>query len=235
MNGAIPAQCKSAESTVKELEAELEDAYEEVQNAKGSGKASAGQHAFNAYKKLQEAKKALNHCLIEAGVPPPPQPLDATFVGAYSVSTTHPNAPGPFRGTITIGCRFSSDRTYVIITYFPAVVTDSFPLGGILGSDQVTITEIGLGSGSFDQATGAMAISLSLNFHHSSSFLSDSTLALIMDTGTHTSLSGALTANGSPMDAQGMITLAGVGIFSNGNLGGSEASVFIAGQVSPHP
>ena len=63
----------------------------------------------------------------------------------------------------------------------------------------------------------------------------DSTLSLLMDTGRHTSPSGALRACGSPMDAQGMVTFAGVGVFSRGYLAGDEASIVLAGQIAPHP
>jgi hypothetical protein len=37
------------------------------------------------------------------------------------------------------------------------------------------------------------------------------------------------------MDAQGMITFAGVGAFSRGYLAGEEASIVLAGQIAPHP
>jgi hypothetical protein len=60
-----------------------------------------------------------------------------------------------------------------------------------------------------------------LLFHHSliiRFYPLDSTLSLLMDTGTHTSPSGALRASGSPMDTQGMVTFAGVGVFSRGYL-----------------
>ena len=77
-----------------------------------------------------------------------------------------------------------------------------------------------------------------LLFHHSlviRLYPLDSTLSLLMDTGTHTSSSGALRASGSPMDAQGMVTFAGVGVFSRGYLAGDEASIVLAGQIAPHP
>ena len=77
-----------------------------------------------------------------------------------------------------------------------------------------------------------------LLFHHSlviRFYPLDSTLSLLMDTGTHTSSSGALRASGSLMDAQGKVTFAGVGVFSRGFLAGDGASVLLAGQIAPHP
>ncbi len=77
-----------------------------------------------------------------------------------------------------------------------------------------------------------------LLFHHSLNirfYPLDSTLSLLMHTGTHTSPGGALRASGSPMDAQGMITFAGVGVFSGGYLAREEASIVLAGQIAPHP
>jgi hypothetical protein len=56
-----------------------------------------------------------------------------------------------------------------------------------------------------------------------------------MDTGTYTSSSGALRVSGSPMDAQGTVTFAGVGVFSRGYLAGDDASIVLAGHIAPHP
>ena len=79
---------------------------------------------------------------------------------------------------------------------------------------------------------------IDLLFHHSLTirlYPLDSTLSLLMDTGAHTSPSGALRASSTPMDAHGMVTFAGVGVFSGGYLARDEASIVLTGQIAPHP
>ncbi len=164
-------------------------------------------------------------------------PLKATFTGAFLVKTTNARARGPFKGPHSIGCSFSADRTHLTITRFPPISVGPIRVP-VFGVDTVTATRMGGGTGSFTSGTGAMSMRIVLLFHHSlliRLYPLDSTLSLLMDTGTHISSSGALRASGSPMDAQGMVTFAGVGVFSRGYLAGDEASIVLAGQIAPHP
>ena len=234
MNISIPAQCKAVNDEVEAVKSDIQDLQDELANAVGSEKAPIGQQLHLKYAQLAVVQKALDSCLEQAHVP---LPLNATFTGAYTVNTTFPKAKGPFSGAVTIGCHFSADRTQVTNTSFPSISVGPISIP-VVGSDMVTVTQTGRGSGSFTPDTGAMSMLIVLLFHHSLKipfYQADSTLSLIMETGTNTSPSGALTAIGSPMDAQGMIVLAGVGIFSGGYLAGYEASTVLAGQIAPHP
>jgi hypothetical protein len=143
-------------------------------------------------------------------------PLEATFTGAFLVKRTNARARGPFKGPLTIGCSFSADRTHLTITRFPSISVGPLRVP-VFGQDTVTATRRGGGSGSSASATGAMSMRIVLLFHHSlviRLYPLDSTLSLLMDTGIHTSSRGALRASGSPMDARGMVTFAGIGVFS---------------------
>ncbi len=129
------------------------------------------------------------------------------------------------------------DAPDVTITRFPPISVGPIRVP-VFGLDTVTATRTGGGSGSSTSGTGAMSMQIVLLFHHSLNirfYPLDSTLSLLMHTGTHTSPGGALRASGSPMDAQGMITFAGVGVFSGGYLAREEASIVLAGQIAPHP
>jgi hypothetical protein len=230
----IPSPCQTAAHEVETIQSQLQDLQDELVNAVGSKKVPLDQQLHRASAELTLAQNALNSCLEQAQIP---LPLEATFTGAFLVKTTNARARGPFKGTLTVGCSFSADRTRVTLTRFPPISVGPIRVP-VLGLDTVTATRTGGGSGSSTSGTGAMSMRIVLLFHHSliiRFYPLDSTLSLLMDTGTHTSPSGALRACGSPMDAQGMVTFAGVGVFSRGYLAGDEASIVLAGQIAPHP
>ncbi len=234
MNTPAPAQCQTANDEVETIQSEIQDLQDELVNAVGSEKVPLDQQLHHANAQLALAQKALNARLEQAHIP---LPLEATFTGTFLMKTTNARARGPFRGALTIGCSFSADRTHVTITRFPSISVGPISVP-VFGSDTVTATKTGGGSGSSTPATGVMSMRMDLLFHHSLTirfYRLDSTLSLLMDTGTRTSRGGTLRASGSPMDAQGTITFAGVGVFSGGYLAGDEASIVLAGQIAPHP
>lgn len=160
--------------------------------------------------------------------------LPSLFAGTATLKTSYSNAPGPFASQVTIGIMFSPDRKIVTITNFPTITTPTIPLPWPLGSDTVTVTKTGGGIGGFDPTSGAMGIPITLHFHHSNSLLSDSDLELVLSTGSEQSPHGFFKDQGSPMQS-GRITLVGDGAFSGGVLGGSDASLIVAGTVTPSP
>jgi hypothetical protein len=230
----VPAACQTAAREVETIQSQLQALQDELANAVGSKKVPVDQQVHLAIAHLALAQNALNSCVEQAHIP---LPLAATFTGAFLVKTTNARARGPFKGALTMGCSFSADRTQVTLTRFPPISVGPIRVP-VFGVDTVTATRTGGGSGSSTSSTGAMSMRIVLLFHHSLTirfYPLDSTLSLLMNTGTHTSPSGALRASGSPMDAQGKVTFAGVGVFSGGYLAGDEASIVLAGQIAPHP
>jgi hypothetical protein len=230
----IPSPCQTAAHEVETIQSQLQDLQDELVNAVGSKKVPLDQQLQRASAQLTLAQNALNSCLEQAQIP---LPLEATFTGAFLVKTTNARARGPFKGTLTMGCSFSADRTRVTLTRFPPISVGPIRVP-VFGVDTVTATRTGGGFGSSTPGTGEMSMRIVLLFHHSlviRFYPLDSTLSLLMDTGAHTSPSSALRASGSPMDAHGMVTFAGVGVFSRGYLAGDEASIVLAGHIAPHP
>jgi hypothetical protein len=231
----VPDPYQRAAHEVETIDSQLQDLHDELVNAVGSKKVPLDRQVHRANAHLTLAQNASNSsCVEQAHIP---LPLEATFTGAFLVKTTNARARGPFKGALTMGCSFSADRTRVTLTRFPPISVGPIRVP-VFGLDTVTATRTGGGSGSSTSGTGAMSMRIVLLFHHSLTirfYPLDSTLSLLMDTGAHTSSSGALRASGSPMDAQGMVTFAGVGVFSGGYLAGDEASIVLAGQIAPRP
>jgi hypothetical protein len=128
---------------------------------------------------------------------------------------------------------FSDDRRTVTIVNFPPLDSMQFSLPFPLGDDDVTVTLVGGGTGAFDPGSGNMSVPVTLDFHHSNSVFSDSTLEVILTTGA--SAHGRFSDQGKAMQSNGSMTLVGDGAFQGGVLGGSDASLVITGTMSPHP
>lgn len=164
-------------------------------------------------------------------------PLNTTFTGTVTVRTTFSRAPGPFVDSISIGLQFSADRKTVTLTSLPPIVSSTSVSGATI---TVTVSQTGGGVGTFDQATGAITMPITLSFRVVVTFgfvtLHDgtSTLAVLLSTGTERSPSGAFNDTGSPLQ-NGTVKLVGDGTFSGDLLGGSDGSLIIAGAVSPQP
>ena len=149
------------------------------------------------------------------------QPLSTVFTGTSTLTTTFPEAPGPFRTQVTIGVEFSAARDRVVITSFPDIRTLPFPTP--LGSNTTTVEYVGGPPGTFGPGTGALAIPLSLRFDQSIdvpwlSYEEDSTITIPLST------SGAADgADAAPVNpTTGAATLVGTAEFQGGVLGGDE-------------
>jgi Bacterial Ig domain len=172
---------------------------------------------------------------VQVGVP-----LVSLFTGTASFRTSYSGASGPFTFPVTVGLTFSPDGHIVAITSFPPLSTPPislpfppFPPGT---TDIVTVSLLDGGTGGFDPASGNMAVPVTLHFHHSYSLLSDSDLHLVLSTGAEQSPHGVFNDQGSPMNMKdGAITVVGDGTFVGGILGGYDASLVLAGVVSPVP
>jgi hypothetical protein len=110
-------------------------------------------------------------------------------------------------------------------------ITVPNPTGGTL-----TITVTGSGVGQYLAATGSLVENVTL---HASSSVGSIDLPITLTTGTASA--GSITLTGSPVDAQGNITVVGVGTMQNGTdlvgtlLNGSTVAVTVVGTVAHFP
>jgi hypothetical protein len=144
-------------------------------------------------------------------------PLPSTFTGTAVLTTTHPNARGPFPWNVSLTVKFTNCRANIGITNFPPIIK-SFDTP--LGTNRSTVTMQEGGFGNFESSNGNLDIPITLGFVNSISFFGNSTLPL------------RLTGGGT----NGNITLMGTGTFMGGALGGSQGTVSITnGSFSPTP
>jgi hypothetical protein len=188
------------------------------QSPQGSITVSPGTNVISATGTDDVGSRTVEVTFTVGGNPP----LQSQFTGTATLTTTYSRAPGPFAEQVSIGLLFSGDRKTVTVDSFPPITTLPFSVG-ILGSDTVTITLTGGGTGAFDSATGRMDIVVTLHFHHSNSLLGDSDLTMMLSTDQGSTLN------------KGAITIGGSGMFMGGVLGGSTGTLVIAGTISPSP
>jgi hypothetical protein len=147
--------------------------------------------------------------------------LEATFTGTATLTTTNALAAGPFASPLQLGLRLDGLRTYIVVTSFPPITTA--PIDTPLGQDITTITK---GDGGFGGYTnGNISVEITLHFDHSLRLAGDSDLTVILRT----------LPPGSPVAADGAVTLAGSGTFQHGFLGGATGTLVIAGTITPVP
>lgn len=112
-----------------------------------------------------------------------------------------------------------------------ATITVPNPTGGTL-----TVTLTGSGVGQYLASAGSLVENVTL---HASSAVGSIDLPITLTTGTASA--GSLTLTGSPVDAQGNITVVGVGTMQNGTdlvgtlLNGSTVAVTFVGTVAHFP
>jgi hypothetical protein len=147
-------------------------------------------------------------------------PLMSTFAGPGELTTTHPNAPGPFPSNVNLTVKFTDCRASISITNFPPI-----PGSSENPPNTSTVTMIGGGSGSFDSSNGRIVIPITLKLENSNILFGNSTLPL------------TLRAEGVDMEnpATGQVTLRGTGTFVGGALNGSRGTLVFTGAFSPRP
>ncbi len=170
-------------------------------------------------------QRKLEKCLEEeTGV----SPLTTRFNATRVLTTTHPDARGPYEGDIVIGIRFNASRTEVTITSFPDIVSD--PSDTPVGDNVTTVSLISGGNGTFDKSTGHIGIALGLRFDHSNRFIGDSTLSLMLTTHNVEELQG------SPLNnTTRALTMVGRGTLNGGYLNGSDADLIVSGGLETLP
>jgi hypothetical protein len=222
----IPTQCQPIADEIGAMEAERRDLQEELQQAPTGEKALLVQQIKALNRRIAAAYVRLTDCLASFPPPdPPPPPLDATFSGTATITTTNTFAPGPYTRPVTLTLVFDGHRTFVGITTFPAITSDPFDIRPF-GRNVTTVTKTQGGSGSFN--AGAILLPLTLRFDQSIDLPlwdEDSDLTLTLSTAPP----------GSPVAADGSVTLTGSGTFSGGFLGGSIGMVTLTGVIAPVP
>jgi hypothetical protein len=155
--------------------------------------------------------------------------LDSAFGGQAAFQI--PSLDVSVGRQLTLGLRFTPDRSQVVITSFAPIKTDSFSTP--FGSTNSTVTLVGGGSGTYDASTGRIDIPVTLHFDQSISvplIEADVDSSLVLSTAA---------AGGVALDPQsGQLALAADGTFTGSGvnpLAGSAIHLVIAGQISPAP
>jgi hypothetical protein len=196
--------------------------------------ATQGPHTIRVTATNDMGRSATESVTVFVGV----GPLLATFTGTSTISTTHPDAPGPFVDTLTAGAEFSADRRTVVLR-LPQIRRVTTPQPDVTVTIEVTM--VGGGTGMFTPADGSMAVPVTLLFRVLVQFLgitvsdTTSTLSDTLTTGSDTSPTGAFSDTGAPMDGTGFVVLVADGQFTGGVLNGRDVSLVIVGTVSPRP
>ena len=151
--------------------------------------------------------------------------LASMFSGNVTMTTTNPNAPGPFVQDLSLGVRFTDCRSVAQIVSFPAITVGPFDTP--VGSNTTTVTLAEGGSGVFDPASGRLDIRVTLHFSHSIG----PPLAGPSDVTLDLSTSG----RGGEAIRMGRGALTGTGRFRGGFLDGSTCNVTVRGILSPSP
>jgi hypothetical protein len=155
--------------------------------------------------------------------------LQCTITGTITVRTDQRLAPGPFTAPFTQVVEFSEDRRQAILTGL------SFAFG-----PGITIKQSAGGVGTFDPATGAVSIPITLVIHVPQiPFNSNATIDFAAPgLTTEAQLpAGPFTGQGSRLDrATGNIVLVATGIaIDNAFLRGSHVEVRATGTLAPLP
>jgi hypothetical protein len=150
-------------------------------------------------------------------------PLNATLTGTATLTIDNPNTRTPFFERLNmVPIVFSQDRCSVSLVNFPPIVR-TFPVPG--GSNTATLTILSGGAGSFNPMTGRMDVPLTLRITNSHPFGGTSDLSLTLSTA----------APGGRALVGGGLALAGSGRFTGGFLNGNNATLVVAGTISPTP
>jgi hypothetical protein len=150
--------------------------------------------------------------------------LSTVFTGTSTFTSTNADAPGPTQDHITIGVDFNAARDQACISEFPPI-----------DSGRATVTYAGGPLGTFDPTTGALAITLQLDFDLDLGTVIN--LAINEDSTLPVLLSTTGDSRASPVDRiSGEATLVGTGVFRGGDvLDGDKGTLVLEGTFSPNP
>lgn len=170
---------------------------------------------------IRGATAQLRRCRVDTGTT---DPLTARLTGTAIMRTTHPDAEGPTEAPVSAELGFSFDRRIVSLLSLAPITTDS-----------VVVTAPRPGTpGEYDSETGQMSLGVVLHVNIKNRLADDpEDEAVTFTTGVARSPRFSLT--GSALEADGDVTLVGVGQFTGGTLNGRDYSFAVEGDLSPHP
>jgi hypothetical protein len=156
--------------------------------------------------------------------------------GRVVMHSTRASFPGPKEVPLRFAASFEADgRWRVERSDFGdggSVVIPDID-SGIIGNVELVVTLSRPARGTVDLATGMVRLDARFDFDVG---LRTSTLALKLDSSTHTLDQPPATADGAPVDAgTGAVRLAGKARFVGGWLGGDDCLVLLDGVLLPNP
>jgi hypothetical protein len=211
----ICGPCQSLIAPIKRLEAQKNTASKNLKETKSSYWTG---EVKDLLAQIEKAKQQLDQCVISkcGGL----SNLFAHFNGIATMTTSNSDAKGPFKEKVAASITFLKyDRKHLNI-YLDPITVGPFKVPG--GTNTTTVT--GEGVGVVNLQTGAMTVSLGLHFHQSNDFAGDSNLTITLST-----------SSGSPLNANGAVTVNGTATFKGGFLGDDTCTMTIQGIVSPRP
>lgn len=219
----VPPACQGIQDEIDGLEAERAQLQEELTGAGPAEKMALLRQIVAINRQLAPLRKQLDECIRSHPEPPPVPPIVAIFVGTTTLTTTDPNAPGPFYNDVTLQLQIVEQT--ITITAFPPLSTD--PFSTPLGSDTVTVTRSAGGSGRYDVGgiRGHIFMPITLQFRHSLPGVVDSELSLDLSTDPP----------GSPLVPEpfGYVKLEGSGRFVGGYFNDKTGTLIADGRISP--
>jgi hypothetical protein len=217
---ALPLTCGALTEELGDLRATRIDLRSLLREFPGSEKITV--RIAQLTQQIDALQLELDQCLRTSEV----IPVEVTFVGTATLTTTFVPAPGPFVQALSMGLLFTADRTQVFITSFTPITTAAFPTP--FGSNFTTITKSPEG-GSGAYSNGDVVIPITLHFDQSLDLP-----ALVEDSDLKLSLS-TQAKGGSKLSSGGHIDLAGSGVFDNGILQGSTGTLVVNGMLMRAP
>jgi hypothetical protein len=173
------------------------------------------------WKQVAILNQEISKCILSHGGKPA---LNSTFEGTATLTTTHPDAPGPFTVPVSFGLLFDEGcHSNVEITNFPSID---------VGNGAATVTKVAGGSGTYNPATGAMWLFLTLDVDPSNALATKSDIPLDLSTENPWGVRLPIVVLAG---SKGHITLTGTGTFQGGHFDGSSGTLVVADTISPHP
>jgi hypothetical protein len=234
---AVPPECARLVGPIRELDDRISRLQERLKNASPAAKQGLLRSIEQLNTQLEAVRADLTLCKREHGATPrglAPAELASNLSGTATLRTTDSEARGPFEVDFNVDIRFTRNRCGITVTRFPSIKLKTDNIPG-LGKVAVTVTQSGVGSGTFHPVSGNMNIQIALHFHYDTFLVSDDDATFNLTTKSVPSGDGDSVATGSPLNAESKITLVGTATFHHGYLAGKLGGLLVKATVSPRP
>jgi hypothetical protein len=234
----LPERCLELAEEVQRLEDERAALSAEWIGAGPAEKPRIASAIVRATQQLWEAQDRLDECVGRAPT------MSTVWDATIGVSSAHPdfrtlNAPAV---SLAVPLTFTGEANERVGAGWPSwTVAGALTLvGPVRVGDTVTVTLQGVTPGTFDRASGAMALSVVFGFTHSlpvplSWFRGfPSTLSVLLTTGVvGNPIPPGVPLRGRPLDATSLLGLVASGTAAGGEFGGFGMAVSMIGPVAP--